>query len=343
MQLVFDVNRSLKENPPNYGKGITHIQRKSGKLSGLKVVDSDGNTLQPRELTLEDGQRKIKKSFSVHNVIYDKEVMVAEERENQVEELVSGYGRYGAFGNMGVDTYFWDVVKFDSPYWREVWKRKFNARKDHIAKGTPNSEGTYIKGLVAMKSLDSFDDADDHVIREALFDMSNSELELDDIEKLLKKFRKSNSKFSTIKAFTKKEANDAATALGLPCGGYVKNVSSLAFGKVGYLLYGGDLKDKILDMAKYYDFYKQKISITGYIQNTELDEEVIKKSRKLFVEQINNSIELIKQYLDPKYHDMIKFEGFLAQILVRDKFNGGLPKEVGLVDEDGNPWKRLDV
>jgi|TARA_R110000823_G_scaffold279229_1_gene397535 hypothetical protein len=343
MQLVFDVNRSLKENPPNYGKGITHIQRKSGKLSGLKVVDSDGNTLQPRELTLEDGQRKIKKSFSVHNVIYDKEVMVAEERENQVEELVSGYGRYGAFGNMGVDTYFWDVVKFDSPYWREVWKRKFNARKDHIAKGTPNSEGTYIKGLVAMKSLDSFDDADDHVIREALFDMSNGELELDDIEKLLKKFRKSNSKFSTIKAFTKKEANDAATALGLPCGGYVKNVSSLAFGKVGYLLYGGDLKDKILDMAKYYDFYKQKISITGYIQNTELDEEVIKKSRKLFVEQINNSIELIKQYLDPKYHDMIKFEGFLAQILVRDKFNGGLPKEVDLVDEDGNPWKRLDV
>ena len=74
-----------------------------------------------------------------------------------------------------------------------------------------------------------------------------------------------------------------------------------------------------------------------------MDEEVIKKSRKLFVEQINNSIELIKQYLDPKYHDMIKFEGFLAQILVRDKFNGGLPKEVGLVDEDGNPWKRLDV
>ena len=110
MQLVFDVTRSLKVNPPNYGKGITWIDRKPGKLSGLKVVDSDGNTLQPRELTLEDGQRTIEKSFSVHNVMYDKEVMVAEERENKVEELVSGYGRYGAFQSMGVDTYFWDVL-----------------------------------------------------------------------------------------------------------------------------------------------------------------------------------------------------------------------------------------
>lgn len=335
MQLVFDVTRSLKVNPPNYGKGITWIDRKPGKLSGLKVVDSDGNTLQPRELTLEDGQRTIEKSFSVHNVMYDKEVMVAEERENKVEELVSGYGRYGAFQSMGVDTYFWDVVKFDSPYWREVWKRKFNATKDHIAKGTPNSEGTYLKGLVAMKFLDSFDDTDDDVIREALFDMSDGELELDDIEKLLKKFRKSNSKYSTIRAFTKKEANAAATNLGLPCGGYVKNVASPAYGKVGYLLYGGDLKDKILDMAQYYDYYKQKISITGYIQHTELDEEVIRKARKLFVEQIDNSIALIKQYLDSKYHDMIEFEGFLAQILVRDKLNGGLPKERGIVDVNG--------
>jgi hypothetical protein len=261
--------------------------------------------------------------------------MVAELCENGDEELISGYGRRGAFESMGVNRYFWDRVKFESPYWREVWKLRLNATKDHRGKGTPNSVGTYLKGLVAMKSLDSFDDTDDDVIREALFDMSDGELELDDIEKILKKFRKSNSKYSTIRAFTKKEANAAATNLGLPCGGYVKNVASPAYGKVGYLLYGGDLKDKILDMARYYDYYNQKVSITGYIQHTELDEKVIRKARKLFVEQIDNSIKLIKQYLDPKYHDMIKFEGFLAQILVRDKLNGGLPKERGIVDVNG--------
>jgi len=59
MQLQFDINRSLKANPPKYGKGIKFIERKVGKLSELRVVDSNGISLQPREKNLEYEQRNI--------------------------------------------------------------------------------------------------------------------------------------------------------------------------------------------------------------------------------------------------------------------------------------------
>ena len=200
MQLLYDINRSLKANPPSYpsDKGIKFIERKDGVLSKLKIMTPTGVLLQPREKSLEEGQYGLEHSYRVNGVLYDKEVMVVELRADGEEELISGYGRNATFAKIGAKRYFYDLVEFESPYWKEVWKRRFNTSKDHVAKGTPNSEGTYLKGLVAMKSIDSFDDKDDDVIREALFDMSNGDLELDDIEKLLTKFRKSNSKYSLL-------------------------------------------------------------------------------------------------------------------------------------------------
>ena len=133
MQLQFDINRSLKANPPKYGEGIQFIERKIGKLSTIRTTDSKGNSLQPREKNIEREQRNTQHSFEVNGVMYDKDVMVTELCNDNIEELVSGYGREYTFSEMGVDTYFWDVVKFDSPYWKAVWKRKLNAGKDNIS------------------------------------------------------------------------------------------------------------------------------------------------------------------------------------------------------------------
>ena len=56
--------------------------------------------------------------------------MVAELCPDGIEELISGFGRKYGFEDLGVDTYFWDVVEFESPYWKAVWKRRLNATKD---------------------------------------------------------------------------------------------------------------------------------------------------------------------------------------------------------------------
>ena len=54
-------------------------------------------------------------------------------------------------------------------------------------------------------------------------------------KKLLKKFRKSNSKHIGINAYNKVDANAAARNLGLPTSGYVKDISSPAWGNVGWV------------------------------------------------------------------------------------------------------------
>ena len=336
MQLLFDIKRSEKVNPPNYGEGITFIKRKSGKLDTLRVVDEKGVSKQPREKNIEEGQRDTEQSFRVNNVLYDREVMVAELCDDGVEELISGYGRKHTFKNMGVTTYFWDVVKFDSPYWKAIWKRKLNASKDHIAKGTPNTEGTYIKGLVELKEDKSFNWRDDDEIRTALFEMSDGQLDEKQIEKLLKKFRKSNLKHIGIIAYNKTEANAEAKELGLATGGYVKDISSSAYDKVGYVYRTGNLENEIIGWVKFYDAYSKKIQITGYIEHTDLDEKVIGNQRRAFIKQLDSTIDVMKKFLPVEFHDIVQFNGFLAQITTPDPKQGGKPRERGLVDVKGN-------
>lgn len=336
MQLQFDVNRSRKANPPNYpkNKGINFIDRKVGKLASLRTEDSKGVSLQPREKNVEDTQRGTEHSFKVNGVMYDKEVMVAELCDDNVEELISGYGRKYSFKNMGVDTYFWDVVTFDSPYWKAIWKRRLNASKDHVAKGTPNTEGTYLKGLVELKNTKGFNFKSDDDVRMALFDMSDEQLDEDQVEKLLKKFRKNNSIEEGVIALTQKDANEAAKLLGLPSSGYVKDGSSPAWDTLGYVRHNGDISNKIVDFVNQYDNHNQKILITGFIEYVVHDN--IGKQRKSWLKQFNAGIEWMKTHLDEKYHDILEFQGFIAQINTRDDSQGGNPKERGLVDVNGN-------
>lgn len=335
MQLLFDINRSLKANPPIYpeDKGIKFVERKRGKLSSLRTEDSKGVSLQPREKNLEQTQRGTEHSFKVNNVMYDKEVMVAELCDDNVEELISGFGREYVFNNMGVDTYFWDVVEFDSPYWKAIWKRRLNASKDHIANGTPNTEGTYIKGLVELKNTKGFNFKNDDQVKLALLEMSDGQLNEDQTEKLFKKFRKNNSIEEGVIALTQKDANVAVTKLGLPSSGYVKLTSSPAWDTLGFVRHKGDISNKIVDFVNLYDNYNQKILITGFIEYVVHDN--IKKQRQAWLKQFQVGIEWIKTHLDEKYHDILEFQGFIAQINTRDDSQGGLPRECGLVDVNG--------
>ena len=91
-----------------------------------------------------------------------------------------------------------------------------------------------------------------------------------------------------------------------------------------------------IGQAKHYDNYGQKIKITGYIEHTDLDEEIIKRARNKFKEQLDKTIETMKTYLDTNYNDIIEFQGFLAQITTPDPKQGGKPKGRGLVDVNGN-------
>jgi hypothetical protein len=351
MQMLFDIERSKKVNPPKYGKGLIHLERESGNLSELILMNSKGISLQPREKSLEDAQRTLKDSYLTQGVLYDRNVMVVERRADGKRELVSGYGRYNMFRELDVKTYFWDLVEFESPYWRSVWRRRLNATKDHVGKGTPNTEGTYLKGLVEMKTNNSIAWRDDGAIIEALEDMSKDPmsgqptLTEEQMNKLLKKFRKSNSKYIGINAFSKETANKRAQDLGCPIKGYVSDPKSDAYNKIGYVYKTGNFEKELISLVKIYDKYnssdsldedEKKIQIVAFIEHTELDEKSIQNARKNFIIHMNNTLDVLKKYFDKRYHDIIDFKGFLAQITTEDPTQEGKPKERGIVDVNGN-------
>tara|TARA_B110000467_G_C18254959_1_gene442768 strand:- start:46 stop:1044 length:999 start_codon:yes stop_codon:yes gene_type:complete len=328
MNLVIDLNRSLKVNPPNYGEGITFIDRVLGKRKDLRKTDSKGVSLQPRDKNLEDSQRSFSHSLKVNGILYGKQVMVVEACDDGVDELISGYGRDYGLEEMGVDTYFWDKVKFDSPYWKYIWKTRLNAGKDHIAQGTPNTEGTYIKNLTGMKNEKTFDFRDDDAVRTALQRMSDNQLTDKQVEKLLKKFRQSNSNEVGVIAMSQVDANKAAKKLDLPTEGF-DNVLQ----EVGYVRYKGDFSNKIVDIINQYDEHGCAIQITGFIQFVKHDK--IGDQRKGFMKDFNKTLDWMRKHLDKKYHNIVEFTGFLAQIDTKDKLQNGLPRERGLVNVSG--------
>ena len=334
MNLLFDIPRSLKVNPPNYpkGKGITFIRREAGKRNKLRKTDSNGVSLQPRDKNLEESQRVFQHSLQVNGILYDKDVMVVEECADNALELISGFGRDYGLEEMGVDTYFWDVVKFDSPYWKAIWKTRFNAGKDHIAQGTPNTEGTYQKNLTSLKNNKAFDFRDDDAVRIALQEMSDYQLTDKQVEKHLKKFRQSNSNEVGVIAMSQVDANKAAKKLDLPTEGYSNTLC-----EVGYVRYNGDFSNKIVDIINKHDEYGCSIQITGFIQHVKHDK--IADQRKAFMKDFNKTLDWMRKHLDKKYHDIVVFAGFLAQINTKDKNQDGLPRERGLVDVSGKVIK----
>lgn len=343
IQIVFDVNRSLKANPPKYdvNLGIRHVAREAGKLSDLITVTAKGVSLQPREKTIDDKQFNLKHSYTVNGVMYEKEVMVAELRKDGKKELISGFGRLHALQEMGVDTYFYDVVEFTTPFWKTVWKRRFNVSRDHIGQGTPQTEASYLKGLIELKSDEQFKctgPGGDIAVLEALEIMSDGQLTEAKKRTLLRKFRKNNSKYASTVAMNKVDANAAAKKLGLPTSGYVQDLSSDVYGQSGFVCRnGGKIIGEVMSWAKLYLDYKIPVSIVAYVEHTDLNETKIRDARVSFEKTLERVLE---QYIEPifkeEFHNMFKFEGFLAQICGPDPDQGGRPKERGLVDVDGN-------
>tara|TARA_R110000772_G_scaffold53575_1_gene122526 strand:- start:59 stop:1126 length:1068 start_codon:yes stop_codon:yes gene_type:complete len=348
MQLLFDLKRSHKSNPPNYpaNKGINFVERESGKVAGLVVEDSNGLSLQPRIKTLEDQQRSLEDSYKVNGVLYNKQVMVVEARLDGQKELISGFGRKAALKDMEVTDYFWDVVTFDSPYWKAIWKRRLNQSADHTAQGTPNTEGTYLKGLQELKRVKGFKFRDDDAVRLALFEMSDGKMTEDSVEKVLKKFRKSNSTEEGVIALIQREANSSAQDLHIPSNGYVSNEKAYphTFGSVGYVRHDGDLSNKIVDIVNNYNKLvnegylihpddEPKINITGFIQHVVHDK--IHTQRKDWLKKFEKSKDWMREHLHVDYHDILEFKGFIAQINTRDESQGGKPRERGLVDVNG--------
>ena len=335
MNLEFNIEKSLEAKPPNYGLGITHLRRTPLELDELVDVDDEGCTLQPRDKELDEGRSALKESFRKFGVLYDREVMVVEERADGMLELQSGFNRKYQLMEMGVETYFGDVITYDNNYFKACWKRKFNATfTDHLAKGIPNTKASYLKGLKEAVAFDSFEWKDDNKVLDALDFMSNGSLSEDDKNKILQKFRKTLSVTPDIVALDTKMANDVLESLGLPHSGYVKKFNKKSFGRIGFARWDGDSMSKLCQWIQLYDRYKEIIEIYGFIEH--IDSGRYLEQRKIWKKKFDETITWMRNHFDPMYHDVIQFKGFIAQISTKNPKDGGKRLERGIVDINGN-------
>ena len=333
-QILFDINRSLKAHPPQkqHGEGVIHITREKGKLSELIVEDENGVSKQAREKeTVENRAEGETITFKQDGVLYKKDVMVVELRPDGKKELISGWNRrQELIDTYGIDTvYFWDLVKFKTPFDKVMWKRRYNSGDDHRAQGVPNKIGDYLKGLNEAKRITSFKWRDDSVVKITIDKMANGKKSEKQIEEILNKFRKTNSKEINVRALNTTMANNKANELNLPVNGLNKST-----GEIGFVRHGGDFGSKITKWIECIDANNGKpIKITGFIVEVVFSK--IDKQRETWIENFNKRIQWLRDKGLDYYADRIQFIGFLAQITIADENQGGKPKERGLVDVNG--------
>ena len=336
MKLLFDLKRSLEANSPSYGKGIKWIKRISVKLKDLITTDERGLSLQPRDKEWNEHDiEELATSFRAFGVLYERQVMVVELRPDGKLEVQSGFNRiHVLLYELGVDSYFVDVIEYDNPHMKALWKRRFNASKDHVAQGIPNTQGSFLLGLDEAKAADSFDYTSNKEVLEALEFMANGSKTSDQLDKLLKKWRQTNHPNPKIRGLNSTMTNTLNKDLGLPHKGYCKDMSKPWFGRTGFNVYHGDFGRKIKEYVDLYDKYKAPIELYAFVPYVVADK--IREQRQSICDQYKDTVMWMKNHLDVRYHDIVHLKGFHAQIGTSNQKDGGKRLERGIVDVEGN-------
>ena len=330
MKLEFDIKKSLKVNPPNYEEGINFIRREAGRLEDLITKDENGVSLQPREKEIETGA-DLKNSFMANGVLYDREVMVVEQRKDGKKEMITGFNRDANLKSLDVTHYFWDLVTFDSPLDKVIAKLSLNATKDHVAKGVPNKETDYLLGLREANKIVTLNNKS---IRQLLRDFSQDTLSKYQMDNIMSKWFKSNSLDSNVVALNTPMANEILKGLGLPHKGYVNDPSLSCYGRIGFASWGSNgAKGYIPSWIDLYDKHNTPIELYCFVQDVASAH--IRTQRQRVFEDIENAKKWIKKHMKAKYAKIIDMKGFIAQISSPNPIDGGRRKERGIVNIDG--------
>ena len=261
------------------------------------------------------------------------------ENDSSKLNLLSGYTRDAAEEELGWDATIVDVVEFTSKRDRRAFMYQdnqiFNPR-------TGNTREDLIKGVQDAIHEKSVENTEDDIL-DFLKEIASDKPEKDHVS-IYKAVRKNISQYDNMVPFDGPRANKKLKELGLQYQGRKnKNVSGIAYARPqGYsksVFWDG------LEIAKEMslDGHFETITIYGYIENPKPTE--LQADRKKWLkdfELMNNKIRDIIAYSTGtdvskvSYKSPFVFGGFLPQDIT--KISLGKLREVGLVDEYGNPF-----
>jgi len=356
-KIMFDVNRSLAECPPEIyysqlgvdGKplfpGIRHKKRivLNRSLVSYRIED------QIREEDAgEDRVAVIQGSYSNLGLLYNKipQSIIVDPNNPKRFIGVVGFGRDEAQENLGWETSIYDVIEYDKPIDLEAFKVNSNDDDDHVP-AFPNTKATILKSVV--NAIGKVIEDDDDAILAYLKRIARSKPNWH--ESILLTIRKEHiSRWPTMKAFSTSRAKKEAVRLGLPYeGNKNKKTTSL-----GYARKFTTLKNFFWDgltTSAEHGFEKVYLSTWVDEPNPKSLPTDRKKIKETF-DKLEDTFNIwVSNYLDMPIDKVrekgegrfpLIFNGFFAQDKEKQTGDGGVPKEIDLVDDNGKPWKRLD-
>ena len=333
-QILFDVNRSLKECKPKYPKGVNHTIRKliqlkdivhsekKGELNGKKGASLNirvYNHLRANVLKLVD-------SFQNLGWVYAEPPLVVELGEDGRYYLKAGFNRLEALTELEQTMVLVDVVTFDTPANEIMFMIQSN--ECHLP-SQDNDDKDYVKALKKLVAQGSCTRDNTSYLKVRLKDMTPTKSPAQRTA-IFNKFRSSLSAFENVVDVDAKVANDILDENGFPSKGFVLDLQQIGFARPN-----GDFGTKIKQMIDLYDTYLVPVQIYGYILN--VDPSKIADQRSNWMDSFDRTMLWVTQHLNKKYHHIFEFRGFIGQITTADPLNVGLPLEDVVVNLDGSP------
>ena len=331
-----DIEKSLKQSPPNYPKGVKYIKRIRTLRSNCtwkqdQLFRADVNNLP--------NVRQLEESYIVNGILYDEPVQVVMVDPDNKDRFsgVTGHHRNEAQATLGWDYAIYDVVEFEKPIDRITFGAISNQHKPHAS-----STDEDLVRVVAMAVKEGSLLNDDKSIKEFIEVIAKDKTEWKQ-KSIFKKYRIHKSEYDTMLPLDGEKANELAKELGIPFEGD-KNLS--ASGEYGYVKEPGGYKSVMHDGLKMWVKDDQDIVVTGYITHPKPAK--LYKSRKTWKQGIDNMndflYEVAAKLTNLKKDDVkklglspFKYGGFLPQVVTNDPKQGGLPKENDIVDVNGQP------
>jgi len=361
-KILFDIDRSKKECPPDVyykqlgtdGKPLfegIHCKHRL-VLNCSSVTYPAVGQIRPQDAG-EDRVETLTGSYKNVGLIYSKIPQAVIQDPDDPKRFIGvvGFGRDEAQKRLGWETAIYDVIEYDKPIDLEAFKVNSNDDDDHVPAFT-NTKATLIKSVI--NAIGKVIKDDDDAILEYLKRIARSKSHWH--KSILSTIRKEHiSRWPTMTAFSTARAKEEAVRLGLPYeGDKNKKTTSL-----GYVRKFTSLKSFFWDGF----ITSIKHNFANVYFSTWVDEPNPKSlpiERKKIKEVFESMEEMlntwVSHYLDMPIDEVrekskgrfpLIFNGFTAQdkepLTSNGLKDGGVAKEVDLVDVDGKPWKRLDV
>ena len=337
--IMFDVERSLNECPPNYPEGVLFKKR---------IVTNRKNLVrkfQPRNLTLQiDNITPIRISYEINGVLYNEPVKATEvnEKDSKKLNLLAGYTRDAAEEELSWDATMVDVLEFETPRIRREFMYTSNIVQNPR---TGNTNADLAKGVVDAINEESVENTDVDML--AFLDVVAADKTEKQKLAILNLARKLKSPYANMVPFDGPRANAKLKELGCQYGG-MKNPDAQG---IAYVRANGKGKFKGvywdgLELAKKYGGTTfAPVTVYGYIENPKPSE--LEADRKQWLEdfkalkvKMEDSCAFGMNMNIGEVRDKMKspfvFGGFLPQDITPN--SSGKIREEGLVDEFGNPF-----